>query len=184
MKRNPVWMGPYTLGAIGVMLAFFIGGVAVIAWGLPRQTFDLDVAIAVSPEQFEDLLRTLPARGFVVDDVFRKGFRDRVGEMEKIQVHLPAGRSLLALDVFFVTTPFLRSVLERRVATDLGQGKIFVCSAADLILFKLIANRRKDRVDIENVLTVQGVPEREYLSRWADTLGVRSRLDEELSRLG
>jgi hypothetical protein len=55
---------------------------------------------------------------------------------------------------------------------------------ADLILFKLIAGRRTDWVDIDNILAVQGVPEREYLQSWAEKLAVKPRLDQVLREAG
>lgn len=113
--------------------------------------------------------------------MFLRGFRDKVSGMEKVHVHLPAGPTLMAVDLFFGTTPFLQSVLERRRAVDLGRGPIFVCSAADLILLKLVADRPKDRLDVRNVLSVQGVPEPEYLERWANDLGVTDRLRAALA---
>lgn len=159
----------------------FIGGAALNTWGIPRSTFDLDIAIAAEEPKVARLLDACTASGFVVDPVFRGGFRDRVSGMETLHVHVPAGRSLLAIDFFLTTTPFLRSVIERRGTIDLGQGPVFVCSSADLVLLELIADRPKDRVDVQNVLAVQGVPEREYLLRWAGTLGVSERLERALN---
>ncbi len=44
-----------------------------------------------------------------------------------------------------------------------------------------MAGRRKDWVDIDNVVAVQGVPERPYLEQWAATLGVTDRLRRVLN---
>ena len=35
-------------------------------------------------------------------------------------------------------------------------------------------------MDVKNILTVQGVPERAYLERWAEELGVSDRLAKYL----
>jgi hypothetical protein len=86
--------------------------------------------------------------------------------------------------LFPATTPFLESVLSRRVGIELGRGSVWVCTAADLIVFKLLADRDKDRVDVENVISVQGVPERDYLERWTEALGVRAKLAAALGRPG
>ena len=51
-------------------------------------------------------------------------------------------------------------------------------------LGKLVAGRRKDWVDIENVLAFQGVPDREYPRSWAERLGVAKRLDRVLGEAG
>ena len=52
---------------------------------------------------------------------------------------------------------------------------------APVSALKLVGDRQKDRVDVENVLAVQGVPEREHLEMWASRLGVRDRLSRALS---
>jgi hypothetical protein len=160
----------------------FIGGVALNTWGVPRATFDLDLTLSVPTGRDGELLGELRRIGVVVEEAFEGGFRDRVQGMEKLHVHLPAGASLMAIDLFEATTPFLESVLERRIEIDLGRGRLWVCSAADLILLKPLADRRKDRVDVENVLLVQGVPEPEYLRRWAAALGLEQRLTRALER--
>jgi hypothetical protein len=183
VQKEAAYAVARALQAAGVRYAF-IGGVAVLGWGVPRATYDLDVAAAVPAQRGTEVLRELEEAGLVVDEVFKRGYRDRLAGMEKIQVHLPVGRSLVGVDVFFDSTPFVASVLERRVRTDLGLGPIYLCTAADVLLFKLIAYRHKDRADIENILTVQGVPERAYLEAWAAKLGMRERLEESLRELG
>jgi len=160
----------------------FIGGVALNTWAVPRATFDLDIAIAIEADRVSSLLRRAESAGFVVDAGFHAGFRDRVGGMEKVHFFLPAGKSLLAVDLFFAETPFLRSVIARRTSVDLGRGPVPVCTAADLLLFKLLAGRNKDLVDVDNLLVVQGVPERSYLETWAKQLQIEERLRPYLNR--
>jgi len=160
----------------------FIGGVALNTWGIPRATFDLDIVVTIDDASFPDLFTRFRKAGFVIDATFEKGFRDQVAGMQKLHMHLPVANSLMALDLFLASTPFLRSVVERRVSVDLGAGQFHVCTAADLILFKLLADRPKDRVDTSNVVAIQGIPERAYLERWARELGVQSRLADLLNR--
>lgn len=59
-----------------------------------------------------------------------------------------------------------------------------VISAADLILFKLLADRPKDRLDVQNVLTVQGIPDPDYLATWAKRIGLDERLHRALVEAG
>jgi hypothetical protein len=168
------------LDSEGVPYAF-IGGVAMGVWGVPRTTFDLDVAVPDSEADLSRVLAAMSTQGWVVDPIIERGFRDRLAGMDKIQVQLPVQSTLLTADIFLGTTRFLRSVIDRRLPIDLGHGPISVCTPADLILLKLIAGRRKDQLDVENILAVQGIPEREYLERWAAELGVRDRLDAILA---
>jgi hypothetical protein len=160
----------------------FIGGIALNTWGVPRATFDLDLAVSVPAKGFERTSAAFRGAGFVVDQAFDRGFRDRIAGMEQIHLHLPVAASLMAVDLFLATTPFLEAVLSRRVEIELGRGPVWVCTAADLILLKLLADRGKDRVDLENVIAVQGIPERDYLERWAEALGLADKLSLVLDR--
>lgn len=158
----------------------FVGGLALSAWGVPRATFDIDLAVSLPGERQKELLAALGRLGWDVDPIFEKGWRDQMAGIPVIHVRIPAEHSLIRVDLLIGDTPFLRSVLARRVGIDLGQGEVPVCTAADLLLFKLVAWREKDRMDLDNILWVQGVPERSYLEQWAGKLGVQDRLGKIL----
>jgi hypothetical protein len=49
---------------------------------------------------------------------------------------------------------------------------------------QLLADRPKDRLDVQNVLTVQGLPEPEYLREWAGRLGIADRLERAIADAG
>lgn len=170
------------MGGEGIPYAF-IGGVALSAWAGPRSTFEVDLAVSIGEARLPRLQERFGQAGFVLDEAFARGFRHRVGGMELIQVRLPESESLLVVDIFMASTPFLQSVVSRRKMVEMGRGPVPVCTAADLILFKLQANRKKDQADLENLLSTQGVPEREYLERWAKTLEVQGRLEAALRGL-
>ena len=155
----------------------YMGGVALSIWAIPRATFDLDVALSIREDHLGTLLATFDREGFVVDPVFVRGHRDTVGGMPTVHVQIPVGSTLMTVDIFLAGTPFLESVLSRRKPVELGDGSVFVVTAADLLLFKVIAGRRKDLVDIDNLLAVQGIPERGYLEQWASALAMKERLD-------
>lgn len=89
-------------------------------------------------------------------------------------------------DLFLVATDLQRSAFARCRTVQLpGVSRdVRVVSPADLILFKLLADRPKDRVDVQNILTVQGIPDAEYLHSWAKQLGVNDRLDLAIGNAG
>src|ERR1043165_6386372 len=101
-------------------------------WSLPRATYDLDIAVSISAARMPAFLDTLDQSGLVVD-------RDQLAGMEKIHVHLPTGGTLMIVDIFIASVPFLESVMSRAPELDGGRGPLRVCSAADLLLFKLCA---------------------------------------------
>lgn len=160
----------------------FVGGLALSAWGVPRATFDLDLAVSLPGGRQKELLGALTDLGWSVDEVYARGWRDEMAGIPVIHARLPAEHTLIRVDFLIAETPFVRSVLDRRVEIDLGQGPVPICTAADLVLFKLVAWRGKDRIDLDNVLWVQGLPEPEYVESWARKLNVQERLREVMEK--
>lgn len=163
-----------------------MGGYAVVTWGVPRATYDVDVLVEPAEGRMPALFRACEARGFAVDDAYKSGWRDHVRDMLLAKVQLfRSGRSVTC-DVFPVATPFQESAFARREEVSIPSlgHTISVISAADLILFKLLADRPKDRLDVQNVLVVQGVPDERYLRDWATRLGVQDRLSQALADAG
>jgi hypothetical protein len=161
-----------------------MGGMAVRHWALPRPTYDVDFAVAVEGEPLEGLLRAFEAAGFTVDRQFLEGFTDTLAGMRKVAVACFDSGAVWTVDIFLATTPFVRSAFDRRVDTELEGRGLAVVSVEDLLLFKLLANRPKDRVDVEDTLLVCGPLDLAYLRHWARHLGITSRLDETLRESG
>lgn len=161
-----------------------MGGLAVRHWAIPRPTFDVDFAVALADEALLSLLRAFDRDGFAVDEAFARGFTDSLAGMRKVNIGCFEAGTLWRIDIFLATTPFVRSAFARRVPTRIDGIEVAVVSAEDLLLFKLIANRNKDRMDIEDMLLVCGALDAAYLRKWARELGVAERLDQALREAG
>ena len=162
----------------------FVGGLALNAWGIPRATFDIDLCIVLGPGEQPRLLEALRELGWSADEVYHRGWRDEMAGIPIIHAHYPTEGALVRVDLMVADTPFLRSVVERKTAVDIGPAAVPVCRAADLVLFKVLADRQKDRMDVQNILAIQGVPEREYLELWGRELRISDRLDRAFSTAG
>jgi hypothetical protein len=142
---------------------FAYGGVAVAVWGAPRETVDVDAVVCVADDDIENLLSALAQAGFTypeeapstfpIDGWLRAGFRGRHAD-------LALGR-----------TPFDESALTRRRRVKLFGMKVWIASAEDLILYKLVAHRYKDLGDAEAVLLrMRDQLDLAYLRRWAQEI--------------
>lgn len=163
-----------------------LGGYAVATWGVPRATYDVDLLVAPAADGIARLFDACSARGFAVDDVYRRGWRDRVGDMLLAKVQLFRDGRAVTCDVFPVSTPFQEAAFTRcrKIQVPGLEREVRVVSPADLVLLKLLADRPKDRVDVQNVLLVQGIPDREHLFDWARRLGITERLQRALRDAG
>jgi len=159
-----------------------LGGLAVNVWGVPRTTHDVDFEVQLPRPELARLLEAFRREGFTVPEAHARGFVDDVAGNPLVKLLWWAGDKAVDVDLFLVEGPFLRQVFERRVPTEVLGKPCSVASAADVILLKLLSWRDRDRVDIENILLVQGVPDAAYLSDWARRLGVADRLEAALAK--
>jgi hypothetical protein len=126
---------------------YLFGAQAVLLWGRPRFTADIDVTVRMSPEEPERLVATM------VD----AGFRLRV---EGTNAFVAATRVLPFVhdesgwwvDVVLAGPGLEERFLERAIAVDLGDTRVPVISPEDLIVTKVLSGRPKDIDDVHGVL--------------------------------
>ncbi|MBI4612223.1 MAG: hypothetical protein HY720_01300 [Planctomycetes bacterium] len=155
---------------------FAYGGVAVALWADPRETQDVDVVVSIGDQDCSSILDTMRASNFdhsttdaslfPIDGFIRLSHRGRHAD-------LALGR-----------TPFDRCAFERRGRATLLGREIWVASAEDLLLYKLVAYRFKDLADARAVVVRQGGKlDLEYLRRWSLEIAVRTRKFEVPQKL-
>jgi hypothetical protein len=127
-----------------------IEGLAVAVWGEPRLTRDADVKVSLQREQASHLLRLLsPGYTFLSNKpeqtLRRMGFlfvQDATG---------------LRLDLLLADTPFDVQAIQRARPVNIQSDlTITVCTAEDLILYKMISTRPRDREDVQGIVRRQG----------------------------
>jgi hypothetical protein len=153
-----------------------MGGFAVRAWGIPRPTYDVDLAVAVGDHDLQRLLAALQKAGFDVPEEFRGGFRDIVGAMRKVKVTRFAAGAVWDVDLFMAQGPFFDAALPRRRARPFAGREVQTLAPEDVIALKLLAFRRKDQLDVEEILKVTTDLDTDHLRRQLRILGVEDRL--------
>ena len=150
-----------------------MGGLALSVWGRIRVTQDIDLAVALDenrePRFLEDLLRL----HFLPDKP-----RPVLGHRLLVCRYLKQSRGLpVEVDLFFARGAYPRQALRRAVLLRIGSQQVRVISPEDLILYKLLADRPMDRLDVRGIAEEQGGRlDRSYLKRWARRLGISKRL--------
>ena len=129
---------------------YVFGAQAVIAYGVPRLSADVDVTLALVPDSPEDFARDMVAAGFVlrVDD---PEFVRRTRVMPFI--HDSTG---MPLDVVLAGSGLEDEFLERAALTDIGGLAIPFIDRSDLIIAKLLAGRPKDLDDARTLWKLHG----------------------------
>ncbi|RME70978.1 MAG: hypothetical protein D6776_10925 [Planctomycetota bacterium] len=126
---------------------FVFGAQAVVVWGRPRLTEDVDVTVELRFSEIPELLGDMGAAGFAsrVDDP--QAFARETFVLPF--VHTATG---LALDFVIAGSGLERQFLERAIPIDFGGIEVPVVQPEDLIVAKLLAGRSRDLEDVEGIL--------------------------------
>jgi hypothetical protein len=129
--------------------AMIIGGIAVIARGVPRLTRDVDVTIAGDTITLPALIDTLRGCDLVprIPDALAFAAANQV----MLLTHVP---SRVDVDLSIAWLPFENEALAAAERLSLGGAEVAVARAEDLIIYKAVAFRPQDQQDIERLLVL------------------------------
>ncbi|HEV8659490.1 MAG TPA: nucleotidyl transferase AbiEii/AbiGii toxin family protein, partial [Thermoanaerobaculia bacterium] len=129
--------------------SMIIGGIAVIAAGVPRQTIDIDAVVLGRDSSPESLVTSFARYGIV------PRIADAVQFARERQVlllrHEPSG---VTIEVSLAWLPFEEEALARANQIEIGGVTLRVATPEDLIVYKAAAWRDRDRADIERLLAL------------------------------
>lgn len=163
------------LGETGATAAV-IGGCARNAYAEVRATKDVDFVVDADAQTYPAIQRALASRGFHRGSAVG-GEPGAVPDLELFRDE--AGRRV---DILFAHTAFERSALARRELREPYAGiRVSVVSPEDLIVYKLIAGRPQDRLDVLamlDALTQSGrMIDWGYIEEWCDVWDAREALE-------
>lgn len=157
------------------------GGVAIVVWGRPRYTADIDIIIELKKEKIKKLVSTLIKEGYVDEDVVREALKYK-GEFNFID-----NETGLKVDFWILSSSaFDKSRLKRAVVRKIFGQEVFFSSPEDLILKKLLwfneSRSSRQLEDIHSVLAIiKDQLDYKYLRRWAKKQKTLALLQEMIS---
>jgi hypothetical protein len=126
----------------------FIGGLAVLQWGEPRLTRDLDLTVLAGWGKEEA----------VVDEILN-GLQPRIDDARSFaldnRVLLLKSTSGIPVDLALGALPFEESATNRARDIRIANIPLRLCTAEDLVVMKAFANRPRDWSDVEGILIRQ-----------------------------
>ncbi len=140
-----------------------VGGQAVLLYGEPRLTRDVDVTLGVSTD-------ALPR---VLDVAEKAGLRILVDDPEAFVRRtwvLPAldEATGLRVDFIFSWTPYERQAIDRAPVLEVEGTPVRFAAPEDVVIHKLLAGRPRDLSDVRSILRKQTL-DLPYLHRWLES---------------
>lgn len=138
-----------------------IGGQAVLLYGTPRMTKDIDITLGVDVGRLDDVLQAIGGMGLesIPEDFRSFAMRTSV---------LPTRdkESGIRVDFIFSFTPYERQAIMRSKAVLLGGTEVMFASAEDVIIHKVFAGRPRDLEDVKSILLKNPDLDLDYVRKW------------------
>jgi len=139
-----------------------IGGQAVLLYGRPRLTRDIDITLGVDTDRFVDieaLCKKLKLRILVEN---AKGFTQ---DTRVLPTEEPDSK--LRVDFIFSFTPYETQAINNSKEVTFENYSVKFASCEDLIIHKMIAGRAIDEEDVKSILARnRDVIDIKYIEQW------------------
>ena len=144
-----------------------IGGQAVLLYGTPRLTRDIDITLGVDTDKF-----------LLIEKICRKlGLKilpENPEDFARDTKVLPAEelKTRIRVDFIFSFTPYEAQPINRAKEVSMDSYTVKFASCEDVIIHKMIAARAIDVEDVKNILLKnRDSLDLEYLERWLSAFG-------------
>jgi len=139
-----------------------IGGQAVLLYGTPRLTRDIDITLGVDTDKFS-LIETICRK------LGLKILPENPEDFAKETKVLPAEESTLRIrvDFIFSFTEYEAQAMKRTKEVLMNDYPVKFASCEDVIVHKMIAGRAVEAEDVKSILIkIRNAYDFEYMRRW------------------
>jgi hypothetical protein len=138
-----------------------IGGQAVLLYGEPRLTRDIDITLGVDIDKFQSIIS-------LIDDLSLKNLPDNVEKFVRETMVLPAihEETGIRIDFIFSFSPYERQAIARAKKVQILDQGVYFATPEDVIIHKIVAGRPRDIEDVRGILLKMKDLDIAYVSRW------------------
>jgi hypothetical protein len=160
-----------------------IGGQAVLLYGEPRLTKDIDITLGAGLERLPEIISAASAAGLrpLVDpDSFTR---------QTMVLPCSDPKSGIRVDLILSFSPFEQMALSRTRPVRMGTTDVRFASLEDLVIHKIIAGRARDLEDVTSILLKNPRPDFSYIRNWLEEFSTATgepysdRLDKILENI-
>ena len=160
-----------------------MGGQAVLLYGEPRLTKDIDITLGAGLERLSDVVAAAQAAALtllVEPEVFTR---------QTMVLPCADAQSGMRVDFILSFSPFEQLAISRARMVKMGDSELRYASLEDLIIHKLIAGRARDIEDVKSILLRNPAADLSYIRQWlaeftaATNEPYEERLDQILAEI-
>ena len=144
-----------------------IGGQAVLLYGEPRLTRDIDVTLGVDIDKLETVLTLLSQTGFMP---IPKDVKQFVKETNVLP--LEDNSTGIRVDCIFSFSPYENNAIQRAQWIDIDGVPVAYASVEDLIIHKMFAGRPRDLEDVKGIILRNKNLDQKYIIEWLNSFSL------------
>lgn len=143
-----------------------IGGQAVLQYGEPRLTRDIDITLGVDVDRLASVLSLVQLAGF------QPAMKDYEGFAKRTNV-LPVNDEAtgIRVDLLFSFSPYEEEAIRRAKPIRVDNHQVQYASVEDIIIHKIVAGRPRDLDDVKGIVARHKQHDAVYIEGWLKSLG-------------
>lgn len=138
-----------------------IGGQAVLVYGEPRLTRDIDITLGMGVDGLDRVKKIIKAIGLKSLVEKEKAFVERNMVLPTLDK-----KSGIRVDFIFSFSPYERQAIGRARDIKLGRSLVRFASLEDVVIHKMIAGRARDLDDVKSILLKNPKYDLFYIKKW------------------
>ncbi|MFH1242060.1 MAG: nucleotidyl transferase AbiEii/AbiGii toxin family protein [Pseudomonadota bacterium] len=141
-----------------------IGGQAVLLYGEPRLTRDIDITLGITTERLDQILEMIDAiqlKPLVEPHDFT---------LQTMVLPCRNHENDIRVDFIFSFSPYEHQAMKRVRPVEIAGAAVKFASAEDLVIHKVFAGRPRDMEDVRGVLIKNPEMDLSYIRYWLNEL--------------
>ena len=156
-----------------------VGGQAVLLYGEPRMTKDIDITIGLNIDRVDEIVK-------IMEEISIKPLPKDFHQFVKQTMVLPSIEpgSGIRIDMIFSFSQFEQNAIKRANIVKINNTPIHYTSLEDLIIFKIFSGRPRDIEDARKILIKNQNADIKYIKKQLKSLSFEGKdLLEDFNRL-
>jgi len=138
-----------------------IGGQAVLLYGEPRLTKDIDITLGIGIDRWKIIKK-------IAKSIHLRPLITKIENFVKETLVFPTidDQSGIRVDFIFSYSPYERQAIRRARGIYFGQTEVKFAALEDVVIHKMIAGRARDIEDVKTILLKNPDYDTRYIEKW------------------